>query len=546
MKNINIISIVICSTILFISSCSSHWLDKGYEGERVTEEQVTVDALINGILASLYERNADGHDSFGQRSFDLATDILSGDIAIKEYGAGWFLSDEQMETASNRTGEVWAYYFGMLRSTNNAIRILDVQGGIKMKYATNGNPNSDENIANQTYSEQDVINALNYARALTLRGFALSKLAMFYTPARGDEATAVSDVTTYRCAPIYDETNLNTPQPISSSERVFHKSFENLELAIQLFEEFSSYYTTVFKGTVMRDSKLDVDEDIARGILAYAYLNLAPYYYDDTKREAMYTKALQTAEAIITKGHFSLLTQEKLYSTGFNNVNEDCWMWGQDVTTETTTRLASWFGNVDLYTYSYARTDPKRIDATLYSSIPAWDGRKNWFDDNSLCPTNKFYSAINRSLDDDKLDREWLSDNIFMRYESIYLIASEAACQLNILDKAKDYLTAITDLRMNLTYPSYATEYQTFKDGLTTQTALQNAITYNWRMEMWGEGYGFQTLKRLSHKSDRGSNHAISSGVVFDATEAYYLFQIPTSESTYNTRFNDPVLTLEN
>ena len=46
----------------------------------------------------------------------------------------------------------------------------------------------------------------------------------------------------------------------------------------------------------------------------------------------------------------------------------------------------------------------------------------------AYCPDGKFYSAkCPNSTKTDDIDREWLNDNIYMRIESMYLIAAEAA-----------------------------------------------------------------------------------------------------------------------
>ena len=196
---------------------------------------------------------------------------------------------------------------------------------------------------------------------------------------------------------------------------------------------------------------------------------------------------------------------------------------------------------MDIHSYSYAWAgDTKVIDENLKTMIPAWDGRSRWFNDGSKksafrdCPDGKFYSAANpTSTTDADLDREWLSDNVFMRMESMYLIAAEACYFIDSLEASKGYLTQITDERLNSAYPLAASDYEEYKNSLTGET-LRKQIEYNWRIEMWGEGYGLQTFRRLTGKKTRGGNHDVGGGTEVKAEDAAFNMNIPSSEATYN------------
>ena len=68
------------------------------------------------------------------------------------------------------------------------------------------------------------------------------------------------------------------------------------------------------------------------------------------------------------------------------------------------------------------------------------------------------------------------------------------------------------------------------------------AIEDNWRIELWGEGYGLQTFRRLSAETTvdgrkRGGNHASEAGAKMDATAAKFVFRIPSSETSYNPHY---------
>ena len=108
------------------------------------------------------------------------------------------------------------------------------------------------------------------------------------------------------------------------------------------------------------------------------------------------------------------------------------------MTRENTTALASFWGHMDIHTYSYAAAGGiLGIDKKLYEEIPETDIRRKWFNTNSgynYCPENKFYHGTMDSRHDpiktgtlNGVDRNWLNDVVYMRIEEAFLLAAEAA-----------------------------------------------------------------------------------------------------------------------
>ena len=128
-------------------------------------------------------------------------------------------------------------------------------------------------------------------------------------------------------------------------------------------------------------------------------------------------------------------------------------------------------------------------------------------------------------------DRDWLSDNVYMRWELVYLIGAEAACRQGLLDDAKNFLFAITDQRV---IEGQETVYDAWKATLTDETTLLDAIRHNWRIELWGEGYGLQTFRRFGRTVTLGSNHKRSDKELSPATPRKFTFELPTGELYYN------------
>ena len=320
-------------------------------------------------------------------------------------------------------------------------------------------------------------------------------------------------------------------EPRSTVAEVYDRIYDDLHDAIELLDYYSKYNE--------RNSKLEINADIARIMLAYAMLN------EGNERGAVhggkkaYDVALECASHVI--GKYPLLSKKELYETGFADVQSKNWMWGEDVTVETTTKLASFFGQVDIHSYSYAAAgDTKAIDSKLYSEIVAtgWDARAGWFNSGSqrfpYCPNRKFYNPGTKdktALKD--VDRNWLCDNVFMRVEVAYLIAAEAAYRNGDEAAAVNYLEQLCDERV---LDGKDAEYAAWLATLTGD-ALKQAIVYNWRVEMWGEGYGLQTLRRLNKQVELGDNHLTRKKEKIDIeSNSYKNFQceIPTSESRYN------------
>ena len=546
----NIVAKVLMLALVF-TSCTGNFLEQPPYGSTLTQAQYdqlsnTMEYSVRGIYSMLYTYG--GHDVFGQRSIDLATDMLCGDIALTAYTYGWFYSDEQGQTATSRTSYVWSYYYGMLRNINKVINTINAQGDITTRIAQHGLPNTynekaetyytidgTDTLATFTATEAEI--ACFYAQALTMRGYCYSNLTKLYAPTNSQLRGAWEDEVV---CPIYNENNLEEAQALATLKVAYSQVESDLTLAISYFDAFESTYT--------RTSKLSVDGSVARGLLAYSYLNKAVPTLPSGRSN--YENALRYAKEVIESGDYALIPNDKALTTGFNSVNDNSWMWGQDVTTETATGLGSFFGQVDIHSYSYAWAgDTKVIDENLYKEIPEYDIRKKWFNDGSknatfkLCPDGKFFSAKNpSSTADADLDREWLSDNVFMRIESMYLIAAEASYRMQDYAGAIDYLRAITDQRVDTTATA-ATEYAAYVSSLDASNLLAQ-IEYNWRVEMWGEGYGLQTFRRLSPETvndvdgrKRGGNHAYDAGSAMDATASKFTFQIPSSETSYNPHY---------
>ena len=525
---------------LSLTSCGDSFLTQYPEGGVLLEEQFAqlpdnLKGSIMGIYSKLYAYGGD-HDEFGLRAIDMYGDIQSGDMAMKNSSYGWFESYERGHFYAYARGYLWSFYYDIINLSNLGLIAVEQNTPEILNTITSG----------ETPTETIRLQGYYYGQLLAIRGWAYACLLNYYC----DPMDALENtMDTEKALPVYTEVEVKKGVlgvPLSTVTEVYDRIYEDLSTAVYVLDFYGELND--------RGSKLEVNADVARIFLAYAMLN-----HGNTEGTIIadgknaWEIALEQAKAVIDSGKYPILKKNDLLTTGFADVNAQNWMWGQDVTVETTTALASFFGQVDIHTYSYAAAgDTKAIDDNLYSAIVAtgWDARKDWFIHGdtafAYCPHRKFYNPGTKNETKlDKVDRDWLCDNVFMRVEVAYLIAAEAAYRNGDEATAKSYLQALCDERV---LDGKDTEYATWLGSLSG-TALKDAIAYNWRVEMWGEGYGLQTLRRLTKTVKLGTNHldrAEQDVTVEDASFIQYQCEIPTSETRYNPYLATTVLTNNN
>ena len=536
MKNVKYLFATIALGLV-LTSCGDSFLTKYPEGGVLLQDQFSklsdnLQGSIMGIYSKMYEYGGD-HDAFGQRAIDMYGDIQSGDMAMSSSDYGWFESYERGYFYAYAQSYIWSYYYDMLNLIN--ISAIAVEENVPAITAAMSGGELTESIKLWGYY---------YGQILALRGWAYAGLLQYYCDPMDMLANPMDKELSI---PVYTETEVKSGQmgaPRATVEEVYNRIYDDLSLAIDLLDFYGPLNT--------RGSKLEVDADVARVILAYAMLNHGDKSTKIAGGKNAYEIAIEQAEAVIAGGKYPMMKCAELTTTGFMDSNAKNWMWAENVTVENTTALASFFGQVDIHTYSYAAAgDTKGIDSRLYHEIDSlgWDARIQWFNDGTgshpYCPEGKFYNP--KTKDEtalDKVDRDWLCDNIFMRVEVAYLIAAEAAWANGDEATAVNYLTQLCDERV---LEGKETEYAAWK-GTLTGDALKAALIYNWRVEMWGEGYGLQTLRRLSKTVKLGSNHLSRANQEINIASDKIQFQceIPSSETRYNPYLNNRNLTNKN
>lgn len=502
MKNLKIFSFGL-ALLMALTGCSSSFLDSEMTGSSLTQEEFesldatfSAEAVVVGLYPGLYSYGGE-HHSFGQKSLDIANDLTSGDIALTTFGYGWFSTDAALQAYASRNSELWSIAYATIKNANGVIYQYK-------KMEENGEEMTDIDMA-------------SYAQALTMRGYYYFQMMYLFSTSMADESPnsryGGAGGNDFRLIPYYDgsdaqinqETGFIAEQDLSTYGFIHETITADLTKAIALFDSVN----------YVRPLKLYFDGDVARGILAY---NLLHSRNPETQLND-YKLAYKYAKEVIDRGNYVMLPYSEVLTNGFNDVNNDNWMWAHDLTIDNSTGLASFFGHMDRFTYGYGGINPGilAIDDNFYEELDSTDIRKKWFDSKDLGNLWKFY-------DPDRVvmgDRDWLNDLVYMRIEEMYLIASEAAWRSGDNAGAVAMLKQLVDERN--------------PKADINESNIKEQIYYNWRIEMWGEGKALMTLKRFDMpQKERGSNHYAYKNQPVDYTQFYLRYTIPYSEYSQN------------
>lgn len=486
----NLIKTVLALTVITtLFSCSDELLDKtptefinvddtGKSGEL---NPVILESTLNGVYSMMintFTGGTEDHSDFGQKGYDIYTDFLSGDLALtaNNYNRyGDFANLQSTLDPSNTDNYIpWRYYYRVIKSTNLII----------------------ESLGGNDVTPESESGKYSLGQAKSLRAYAYFYLSQLYQR-EYDGAEAI--------LPIYTE--VGTIQPQSPMSEVFDLMISDLTQAITLLDGFS------------RKGKAIINQDVAKGLLAYVYAAKGD--------SASNLEAKKLADQVIAAGYPLMSASE--VTGGFNDINTPGWIWGFDITLANGLDLVSWWGQMDVFTYSYQWAgDNKGIDDLLYSTIDDNDIRKTQFDPtNNWQPRNKFYNAARviggqRNVED---------DYVFMRVAEMYLLSAEMAAKEGMVADARTTLKEVLSRRF-----SDPADYA-YVDALSGQ-ALIDEIILQTRIELWGEGKSYLSMKRNKQMMTRGTNHVFLSGLSIPHTDERLTYPIPRSEIQNNPFIN--------
>ncbi|MFD2285028.1 RagB/SusD family nutrient uptake outer membrane protein [Pedobacter petrophilus] len=492
MKNTKYIYIAF-ALLMLASGCKKSFLDEK-PSEKVSPEQISEEALrdpsvlnayTRGLYSSMYNTGTGGttgHDDFGQKGYDIFSDMLASDMALGSLNYGWYSTVIRYQATKDFTQNAayipWRYYYQIIFSANS---LIDILGG-----------------NNATFTNKNLAYSMGQAKAM--RAYAYFYLTQFY-------AAQGYGTGSEKILPLYTDAK-TTNQPLATSAVIFDQMIKDLTDAAILLADYG------------RGSKGEINADVAKGLLAYVYAARGT--------TADLAQVVSLTDQVIPK--FPVLAKANVTTDGFNNLpNSANWMWGADLQISSNLDLVSWWGQIDIFTYSYAWAgDPKFIDDKLYASIPADDARKEQFDDNAdyggLLPTGKFFDPARIEGG----QRTVITDYVYMRVEEMILLNAEAKARLN-----QDAL-ARTEIKKLLTE---RVANPNFVDALSG-TALKEEIYKQTRIELWGEGKVYLAMKRNKHSITRGTNHLFFAGDTFAYDADELTFPIPQAEVINNPNLN--------
>lgn len=460
-------------------------------------------AFMTGVYSTMFTTGTGGttsHTDFGQRGYDVYGDMLSGDMALTLSTYGWYRSAiTEFQAAEDFTQQenyqVWRYYFRVINRSNLVI----------------------ESILGQPQPETEaeitaIIDELNdNNRHIIAQAFAMRAHSYFYLT-----QYMVNDVTaswTSPTLPIYTKAGI-TGNPKSTTEEVYNLMEADLNRAIPLLIDYSR-----------PSSKLEVNQPIAQTILAYVLASRKDRWSDvatlTSNALAGTSATLMTADSSIN-GIFG----------GFNNVGAQGWMWGVDLNADIGIGLISWWGQIDLFSYSYAAVgDNKAMDEGLYNSMDANDVRRSQYlnspsSSRYLQPFSKFYDSDRVVFGSSQIVK---ADYVYMRYAEPLLLNIEAQAKSGNQAGAKTALSSFVSSRG--IDPAYiaALNGQALLDEIYKQT----------RLELWGEGKSYLAMKRNEATTQRGTNHLSFVGDLIPYNDERLTFEIPLQEIQDNNEISD-------
>ena len=509
MKAIYKISLLTAVVMLMASSCIK---EVDPQTSTITEAQALnapgayqgfVDAITGSLVGEFTYSGSNQYPwDYGYPSFYLMWDVMGQDIVPQNGGSEWYSTWYQCGTGLGPNYAVcqlpWTYYYKWIKNCNT---VLSVAGE---------NP------------EESQKHGAGIAHAM--RAMFYMDLARMYS-----EKSYAADKNS-PTVPIVDENTTPTiacNNPRATNEKIWSFIIEDLDKAETLLSGF------------IRPNKYVPDTTVVYGLKARAYLETEDYV-----NAATYAKKAQNGYTILTQAQYLSKTD------GFNTPN-DAWMFGLTFKSSDPNILGndadSCWGSqmipeVSASGCGYAANyvGPKRIDAHLYSTIPATDFRKMCFIDPAIdamtqadaltalaaytddpAGVYKTGYTVSESGDLGCVALKFRPKNgehkdqyaafcvavPIMRVEEMYLIEAEATgMQPGKEAEGIALLTAFAKTRdASYTYGTHNDMYYN-----TATPAFQNECWWQRRVELWGEGFATKDIKRLNKgiiRSYAGTNH---------------------------------------
>ena len=511
--------------VLLLSSCSA--MDEMVpQGSTVTSEQVQeatgvipdrAEADVAGIYTyagqgfAVFGSGQNAHNDFGYPAVCIAQDSNGPDMICTNSNYNWFSPDYDYSDRQNNYILCYlrySYFYNQIRLCNEVLA-----GYIGIDYATA--PQATRHAAGQ---------------ALAVRAFDYLGMAPYYQFRYQDNLDKP-------CVPIVLE-GMSQEQyasnPRATVEEVYGRIITDLTQAIDLLEGYNR-----------SNDKLRVDQQVAYGLRARAYLSMG-----------MYAEAAADAEAAMSG--YTPYTRAEVSVPAFCNMTDHNWMWGILQESDQVQALVSWPSHLCSFSatsYTAGTGAYKRIATPLYDKIPDSDVRKGWWTDamnrtplldglswqgypgrdipTLTIPNTKVafnpYTVVKFGMKQGIGSTDNASDWCLMRAEEMILIRAEG---LAMSGNPGEALRLLQDFVQTNRDPEY-------NFSSTDPAALQNEIWKQRRIELWGEGFSMFDIMRLEKPMVRIHGSSIYNwpdAYAFNIAprDPYLLLRFPLNETNSN------------
>ena len=527
------------SAMLLTTSCSDldtnpsgSTMSDGQLNEVLAQDQSKLKSEVSGMYANMIECEAitqwygsARHYDFGYASTMMMMDASGQDEPSQVSVYNWYnkpLRFVDRTANSETTYFIWNQCYKNIKAANDVLKSVDL-----------------ENLSDVAKSY--------VGQAYAMRAFEYFTLIQLYQFSyKGHEDAAGVPIVTEKTA----EAEANNPR--AAVKDVYKQIMDDLNTAIDYL-------------TDSRSAKSEINRQVAYGLRAR--VNLVMQNWSDAAADAQ-----KAAEG------YTPLSKDAAAAPGFNDVSASNWIWGNIVDESNDivqsgilnfpSMMCSFTGNG--YSPTYAC---RMINSKLWKEIPSTDVRKGWWIDenlNSPIVNPKYvvhqeyededgnvvkYLAVYNQTGDEVADITEPYTNVkfgayknqygnelnacdipLMRVEEMILIQAEATAMGGNVEEGKRILENFVRTYRD---PSYTC-------NATTAEGVQDAVWFQRRVELWGEGFSFTDLLRLKKPLDRtGANYEVSVRFKLPAESPIFLYLIPEDEENHNEALvgnNNPVV----
>lgn len=527
-------------TMLLTTSCSDldtnpsgSTMGDGQLNEVLAQDPSKLKSEVSGMYANMIEYGAIAqwygdvrHYDFGYASTMMMMDASGQNEPSQVSGYNWYnkpLRFVDRTANSETTYFIWNQCYKNIKVANDVLKSVDL-----------------ENLSDVAKSY--------VGQAYAMRAFEYFTLIQLYQfTYKGHEDAAGVPLVTEKTTEA--EANNN---PRAAVKDVYKQIMDDLNIAIDYL-------------TDSRSAKSEINRQVAYGLRAR--VNLVMQNWSDAAADAK-----KAAEG------YTPLSKEAAAAPGFNDVSASNWIWGNIIDESNDivqtgilnfpSMMCSFTGNG--YSPTYAC---RMINSKLWKEIPSTDVRKGWWIDenlNSSIVDSKYvvhqkdedeegnvvkYLAVYNQTGDEVADITEPYTNVkfgayknqygnelnacdipLMRVEEMILIQAEATAMGGNVEEGKRILEDFVRTYRN---PSYTC-------NASTAEGVQDAVWFQRRVELWGEGFSFTDLLRLKKPLDRtGANYEVSVRFNLPAESPIFLYLIPEDEENHNEALvgnNNPVV----